>query len=149
MGVREDQKTASCPRCGRQFQARRARAYHKTEDLSELARVVGEMNARLERGFKRYERDARRAGESRTPSGVPAGLEAIAARVMNTRGRRAQLEAAVRMLCAREGGGFSSGELEAVLAAASWQREDVAAALDGLLREGNLVEPRPDTYRPA
>ena len=149
LGVREGQKAATCPRCGREFRADRARAYHRTEDPAELARLVGEMNARLEKGFTRYERDVKEA-EGRGPGkDVPKGLEPIAARVVNARGRKGQLETAVRLLCAREGGTFSSDELAVVLCAAGWQEEAVAAALDGMVREGSLVEPRPDSFRKA
>jgi predicted RNA-binding Zn-ribbon protein involved in translation (DUF1610 family) len=146
LGVREDQKTATCPRCGRELVCRRARAYHRTEDMAELARLVGEMNARLEHGFKRYERDARTARGAKDHPMLPPGLESLAARVANTRGRRGQLDAAVGGLCAREGASFSSDELLAVLGAAGWPEDAVATALEGMVREGALVEPRPDRF---
>jgi len=146
LGVRDDQRTATCPRCGRELDCRSARAYHRTEDMAELARLVGEMNARLEHGFKRYERDARAARGADGRPAVPPGLEAVAARVANTRGRKGQLDAAVGLLCAREGASFSSDELQAVLAAAGWPEDAVAAALEGMVREGALVEPKPDRF---
>ncbi len=149
LGVREDQKTATCPRCGKELECRRARAYHSTEDMAELARMVGEMNARLEHGFKRYERDARHARSADGRPEVPPGLETVAARVANTRSRKGQLEAAVGLLCARECGSFASEELLAVLGAAGWQEDAVATALEGMVREGALVEPRPDTFSKA
>lgn len=146
LGVREDQRTATCPRCGRELDCRSARAYHRTEDMAELARLVGEMNARLEHGFKRYERDARAARGADGRPAVPPGLEAVAARVANTRGRKGQLDVAVGLLCAREGASFSSDELQAVLAAAGWPEDAVATALEGMVREGTLAEPRPDRF---
>ncbi len=146
LGVREDRRTATCPRCGRELECRSARAYHRTEDMAELARLVGEMNARLEHGFKRYERDARAARGAKGLPEVPPGLVAVAARVANTRGRRGQLESAVGLLCAREGGAFSSDELLAVLSSAGWPEDAVVSALEGMVREGALVEPRPDSF---
>jgi len=145
--VREGQKTATCPRCGREFHADRARAYHRTEDPAELARLVGEMNARLEKGFTRYERDVKEAEARRPGADVPKGLEPVAARVSHARGRKGQLDEALALLCAREGGSFSSSELGAVLASVGWDPATVASTLDALLHEGRLVEARPDSFK--
>jgi hypothetical protein len=149
LGVREGQKTATCPRCGRELHADRARAYHRTEDPAELARLIGEMNARLERGFTRYERDVKEVEGPKARADLPEGLEPIAARVSLARGRKGQLDTAVRLLCAREGGTFSLDELLAVLASVKWQEEAIATALEGMVREGTLVESRPDRFKMA
>jgi len=149
LGVREGQQTATCPRCGRELRADRARAYHRTDDPAELARLVGEANARLEKGFARYDRDVREAEARRPGTPVPAGLEPIAARVSLARGRKGQLDEALGSLCAREGGSFSSSELEAVLVSVGWDPVAVATTLDALLHDGQLVEVRPDRYKRA
>ncbi len=147
-GVREDQRSATCPRCGRPFNAQRARVYHRTADPRELARVIGEQNARLERGFKRYEADVeaskrrrQRAGKHLTP------LETVTSRVSLTKGRKAQLELAVDLLCRRPQGGFHGEELMMTLLAVGWDEASVEGALEGMLRQGLLVEPVEDFFK--
>ena len=107
--VREEQKSATCPRCGRSYDPRRSRVYHRSRDPAEVARVVGEMNARLEKGFQRYQADVRGAEPRRRV--VDGDLESVVSRVSLERGRQRQLEEAVRLLSSREEGTFSSDEL--------------------------------------
>ena len=142
--VREDQKSATCPRCGRSYDPRRSRAYNRSEDPAEVARLVGEMNARLEKGFKRYEADRRAAEPGRKV--VDGDLEAVVSRVSLTKGRQRQLEEAVGLLSSRAEGSFSSEELIDVLEAVGWPRHAAEDALRRMLEEGVVVEKRPDTY---
>ena len=144
--VREDQKSATCPRCERSYDPRRSRAYHRSEDSAELARLVGEMNARLEGGFQRYEADARalEAARRHAPSG---DVGTIADRVGLVRGRVKQLDEALRLLCDREGGTFSSDELAGVLMGAGWDLPATEGVLERMLVEGRVSEMRPDVYR--
>lgn len=142
--VREDQKSATCPRCERSYDPRRSRAYHRSEDPAEVARLVGEMNARLEKGFSRYEAD-RRAAEPRR-KGVEGDLESVVSRVSLVKGRQRQLEEAVAQLSSREEPSFSSGELFDVLEAVGWPRHAAEDALRRMLEEGVVVEKRPDAY---
>ncbi len=142
--VREEQKSSTCPRCGRSYDPRRSRAYHRSEDPAEIARLVGEMNARLEKGFSRYEADTR-AAEPRQKD-VDGDLEAVVSRVSLVKGRQGQMEEAVRLLSSRREGSFSSGELTDVLEAAGWPRHAAAEALRRSLEEGEVVELRTDRY---
>ena len=142
--VREEQKSATCPRCGRGFDPRRSRAYHRSSDPSEVARMVGEMNARLEGGFQRYEADAR---EARPEGGIEGDVGTIAGRVSLAKGRARQLEEAVRQLTSREEGGFNSDEFFDLLEEVGWPRHAAEEALRRLLEEGEVVEKRPDVYR--
>jgi hypothetical protein len=142
--VREEQKSATCPRCGRSYDPRRSRAYHRSGDPAEVARVVGEMNARLEKGFSRYQADVRAAGSG--DRHTDGDLEAVVSRVSLEKGRRRQLEEAVRLLSSREEGTFSSGELMDVLEAAGWPRHAAEDALRRLVDEGIVLERRPDRY---
>jgi hypothetical protein len=142
--VREDQKSATCPRCGRSYDPRRSRAYHRSSDPAETARVVGEMNARLEGGFKRYQADVRAAeGGERGPEG---DLESVVSRVSLEKGRQRQLDEAVRLLSSREGGTFTSDELFSVLQSVGWPRHAAEDALRRCVDEGLVVEKRPDVY---
>ncbi|UCC93351.1 MAG: hypothetical protein JSW25_01385 [Thermoplasmata archaeon] len=142
--VREDQKSATCPRCQRTYDPRRSRAYHRSEDPAEVARLVGEMNARLEKGFQRYEADRRAAEPRRGP--VDDDLESVVSRVSLVKGRQRQLQEAVRLLTSREGGTFSSDELADVLESAGWPRHAAEDALARMLDEGEIVQKRPDRY---
>jgi hypothetical protein len=142
--VREEQKSATCPRCGRSYDPRRSRAYHRSGDPAEVARVVGEMNARLEKGFQRYQADVRAAEPSR--GAVDGDLESVVSRVSLVKGRQRQLEEAVRVLTSRESGSFSSNELLDVLQSSGWPRHAAEDALRRLVDEGVVVERRPDTY---
>ncbi len=105
--------------------------------------MVGEMNARLEGGFQRYEADARAAEPRRRDAG---DLESIVSRVSLTKGRQRQMEEAVRLLSTRKGGPFSSGELCDVLEAVGWPRHAAEDALRRMLEEGEVAEIRPDRY---
>ncbi len=142
--VREEQKSATCPRCGRSYDPRRSRAYHRSGDPAEVARVVGEMNARLEKGYQRYQADVSAAGGKK--GNVDGDLEAIAGRVSLVKGRQRQLEVAIRILSSREGGTFSSDELVDVLEAVGWPRHAAEDALRRSVDEGHVVERRPDRY---
>ncbi len=142
--VREDQKSATCPRCGRGYDPRRSRVYHRSEDPAEVARLVGQMNARLDKGYQRYEAD-RRAAEPRR-KGPVGDLEAVVSRVSLAKGRQRQVEEAVGLLASREDGTFSSGELYNVLEAVGWPRHAAEDALRRMLEEGVVVEKRTDTY---
>lgn len=142
--VREDQRSATCPRCGRSYDPRRSRAYHRSDDPSEIARTVGEMNARLEKGYQRYQADLRAARPAR--SGPEGDLEAVVSRVSLERGRQRQLEEAVDLLTSREGGTFSSEDLLDVLEAVGWPRHAAEEALRRSLEEGKVAERRPDRY---
>jgi hypothetical protein len=106
--------------------------------------MVGDMNARLEGGYQRYEADAKAADRRPRATG---DLATIAGRVSRTRGMRRQLDEALRLLCAREGGAFSSDELHQVLEAVGWEPHQAEEALRGLLEEGGVAEVRPDSYR--
>ncbi|NIP35014.1 MAG: hypothetical protein GWN18_08755 [Thermoplasmata archaeon] len=142
--VREKQKSATCPRCGRSYDPRRCRAYHRSEDPAEVARVVGEMNARLEKGFQRYQADVR-AAEGRRKD-VDGDLESVVSRVSLVRGRQRQLDEALRLLTSRKGGTFSSDELCDVLESVGWPRHAAEDALRRSVDEGIVVERRPDRY---
>ena len=142
--VREEQKSATCPRCGRSYDPRRSRVYHRSRDPAEVARVVGEMNARLEKGFQRYQADVRGAEPRRRV--VDGDLESVVSRVSLERGRQRQLEEAVRLLSSREEGTFSSDELFDVLESAGWPRHAAEEGLRLLLDDGQVVERRPDRY---
>jgi hypothetical protein len=102
------------------------------------------MNARLEKGYQRYEAD-RRAVEHRPPV-LEGDLEAVVSRVSLAKGRQQQLLEAVRLLTSREGGTFSSDELYNVLQAAGWPRHAAEEALTRSLDEGEVVQRRPDRY---
>lgn len=102
------------------------------------------MNARLEKGFQRYEAD-RRAVEPRRKE-MEGDLEAVVSRVSLVKGRQRQLEEAVRMLLSRREGSFSSDELTEVLEAAGWPSHAAAEALRRSLEEGEVVELHPDRY---
>jgi hypothetical protein len=142
--VREEQKSATCPRCGRGFDPRRSRAYHRSSDPAEVARIVGEMNARLEGGFQRYEADVK---ASKPVEGKTGSVETIVGRISLVKGRQRQLGEAVRRLSAREEGGFTSDELFDLLEEVGWPRHVAEEALRRLLEEGEVVEKRPDLYR--
>jgi hypothetical protein len=102
------------------------------------------MNARLERGFARYQADVR-AAERR--EGDPDGdMESVVSRVSLEKGRRRQLEEAVRLLSSREGGTFSSDELLNALESVGWPRHAAEDALRRLVDEGIVLERRPDRY---
>ena len=146
MAVREEQKSATCPRCERGFDPRRSRPYHRTEDPAELARLVGEMNARLEGGFQRYEADVK-ASETAKRHRVLGDVETIATRVSLVSGHVKQLDKAVRLLCDREGGSFSADELVMVLVGAGWDEPGAEGALERLLGDGRILQSRPDVYR--
>lgn len=142
--VRDDQKSATCPRCGRSYDPRRSRVYNRSEDSAEVARLVGEMNAKLEGGFRQYEVDARAA--DRRPR-VTGDLATIAGRASRVRGMQRQLDEALRLLCSREEGVFSSVDLYQVLEAVGWEPHQAEEALRRLLEEGRVTEVRPDAYR--
>jgi hypothetical protein len=147
-GVREDQKSATCPRCGRPFNAQRARVYHRTADPRELARLIAEKNARLDKGFKRYEADVEASERRRQRAGKPlTPLETVTSRVSLTRGRKAQMELAVDLLCRRPQGGFHAEELMMTLVAVGWDEASVEGALEGMVRTGLLVEPVEDLFK--
>ena len=142
--VREEQKSSSCPRCGRTYDPRKSRVYHRSEDPGEIAMLVGEMNARLEKGFSRYEAD-RRAAEPKLKD-LDGDLEAVVSRVSLSRGRQRQMDEAVRLLSSREEGSFSSEELCDVLTSVGWPRHAAEDALRLMLDSGVVVERRPDRY---
>ncbi len=105
--------------------------------------MVGEMNARLEGGFQRYEADKRATEPRRRDAG---DLESIVSRVSLTKGRKRQMEEAVRLLSSREEGSFSSDELLDILEAVGWPRHAAEDALRRMLEEGEVTEVRPDRY---
>jgi hypothetical protein len=102
------------------------------------------MNARLEKGFARYEAD-KRAAEPRRRE-LDGDLETVVSRVSLVKGRQRQLAEAVRLLTSRKGGAFSSDELYDVLEAVGWPRHAAEDALVRMLDEGEVVQRRPDTY---
>ncbi len=106
--------------------------------------MVGEMNARLERGFQRYEADRRAAEGIRAE--VDDDLETVVSRVSLARGRQRQMEEAVRLLSSREGGTFSSEELFWVLEGVGWPLHAAEEALRRMLDEGVVAQVRPDAY---
>lgn len=106
--------------------------------------LVGEMNARLEKGFSRYEAD-RRAAEPKLKD-LDGDLEAVVSRVSLSRGRQRQMDEAVRLLSSREEGSFSSEELCDVLTSVGWPRHAAEDALRLMLDSGVVVERRPDRY---
>jgi hypothetical protein len=106
--------------------------------------MVGDMNARLEKGFQRYEAD-KRAAEPR--QGVSADdTEAVVGRVSLMKGRGRQLEEAVRLLSSRPGDTFSSEDLCSVLQAVGWPRHAAEDALARMLEDGQVVQKRHDRY---
>ena len=110
--------------------------------------MVGEMNARLEEGFKRYEADARAAEVRRQRAARPlTPLESVKSRVSLASGRKAQLELAVALLCKRPPGGFHPEELMVILMSVGWDEAAVEDALEGMLAHGMLLEPRPGFLR--
>jgi hypothetical protein len=102
------------------------------------------MNARLEKGFERYEADVRAAGRGEE---LPEGLEDVAGRVGQVRGLVRQLDEAVRLLTGREPPEFSGEELTSVLIAAGWEEWRVEEALAKLLDEGRIMEVRVGSFR--
>ncbi len=106
--------------------------------------MVGEMNARLEKGYQRYQADVRASRPARDD--LVDDLEAVVSRVSLVRGRQRQLEEAVSLLTSREGGTFSSDELLDVLEAVGWPRHAAEEALRRSLDEGKVAERRPDRY---
>jgi len=102
------------------------------------------MNARLEKGFSRYEAD-RRAAEPRRKD-IEGDAEAVVSRVSLAKGRHRQMEEAVRLLSSREEGTFSSEELFDVLTSVGWPRHAAEDALRRLLDGGEVAEKRPDRY---
>ncbi len=143
--VREDQKSATCPRCGRSYDPRRSRAYQRSDDPAEIARMVGEMNARLEGGYQRYEADTRAAEPRRVE--VEEALSGISGRVTRVQGRQRQVEEALRLLCARKEGSFSSSDLYDVLEGAGWERHAAEDVLRRLVEDGQVTESRSDRFR--
>lgn len=102
------------------------------------------MNARLEKGYQRYQADVSASQVPRTR--VDDDLEAIVSRVSLVRGRQRQLDEAIDLLSSREGGTFSSDELLDVLESVGWPRHAAEEALGRSLEEGRVVEKRPDRY---
>jgi len=107
--------------------------------------MVGEINARLEGGFQRYEVDKRAAEPRRVE--VEEALSGISGRVTRVRGQQRQADEAVRGLCARESGTFTSSELYDVLEGAGWERHAAEEVLKKLVEDGQVTELRPDTFR--
>ncbi len=102
------------------------------------------MNARLEKGFQRYQADVR-ASEPRRKD-VDGDLESVVSRVSLVRGRQRQLDEAVRLLTSRKEGTFSSDELYDVLESVGWKRHAAEDALRRSVDEGVVVERSPDRY---
>jgi hypothetical protein len=105
----------------------------------------GAMNARLEDGFQRYEADERAAEPRRLE--VEEALSGISGRVTRVQGRQRQMEEAVRLLCARKEGSFSSSDLYDVLEGAGWERHAAEDVLRRLVEDGQVTEFRSDRYR--
>jgi hypothetical protein len=105
------------------------------------------MNARLEKGYQRYEADLRSMQASKRKASVPKDLEVIGGRVSRERGKQRQLEEALRLLHSRADGTFTSSELVSVLAFAGWEDHAAADSLRGLLESGRVAEVRPDMFR--
>lgn len=142
-------KTTQCAHCSKTLKLEHLRVFHRSDDLAEVQRAAGEMNARY--GGLGATQEFHRAMEEATERVREAGLEKDpwapilrASRVESAEVPRA--DAIARALTARDGE-WDEDVLAEAFALAGLKAEKAEAHLKRMLATNVAYEPRPGRYR--
>jgi hypothetical protein len=150
-GVRQDAKTASCPRCGAQINLTKAKILCEAGSEKELAEAVMKYNTAIEGGEKEYAQDLNLALQKENHQKVEYKSSDIYDRVIKNltdiRGKDKKIEAAAINLC-RQMTEFTEDDLNEVLRRIGLVKDKGCGQYIDRLMENNVIyQPKSGIYK--
>jgi hypothetical protein len=150
-GIELDSKTAQCPRCGKKMNVKKARILSNVATEKELVWEVARLNVAIAEGEDIYARDLKAASEKQG-KGSDRGEEkdvydAIAGKLINTKGRDERIRAAAQELgsCLGE---FTEEDYAKVLTRMGFKEDDDWRTYLAKLKSSDIIfEPKSGIYR--
>lgn len=146
-GIRSDAKSATCPRCGKRMDLKKARELSEVESEKELASVVMELNTRLKGGEDIYAADMKIAKQRTNNTKSPHEIDSkdvyteIAGKLVSIKGREEIIITAVKELC-HYFNEFTQNDLNEVLIRIGIDGDEACEEYIARMMENNVI------YRP-